>query len=102
MSVPSEADLADLLYKTLEPFEQTPPARRMRVRIKDHGYNVVDERKHFRELQKACRESEEIAQAMRDAGFGEIATMGLIPPTPATGLLVNAFNRLVENHWMKQ
>ncbi len=102
MSVPSESDLADRFFAALEPFEHTPPARRMRVRIKDHGYNVIDERKHFRELQKACRESEEIAQALRDAGFGEIATMGLVPPSPATGLLVNAFNRMVEQHWMKQ
>ena len=99
MDVLTERELSRLMHQILQAHKGQPYYRRLRVRLRDMGKNVTNERKQFLQLQKACRESEELARELREAGMGDIAMMNSIVPDPQVGQLVNAFNAMVELHW---
>ncbi len=99
MDALTEQELARQMYDILERHKGQPHYKRLRVRLRDMGKNVSNERKQLLQLQKACRESEELARELREGGIGEIAMMNTLVPSPELGRLVNAFNRMVEQHW---
>ena len=65
----------------------------------DMGQRHKDEIRQFRQLQKACREDQELARELAEAGLGPVATMNTLRPDEKTGRLVQAFNRMIEDHW---
>jgi hypothetical protein len=99
MDQAAESQLATLLSALIERHAATPPIKRLRLRIRELGDNDRDEVQQFRQLQKACRELPEFAQGLKDAGFGDVATLDPRVPDPKTGALVQAFNRFVEARW---
>ncbi len=99
MDALTEREIARQLYDILQRHKAQPHYKRLRVRLRDLGKNVSDERKQFLQLQKACRESEELARECREAGLGDIAMMNSLMPDAQVGRLVNGFNRMVEGHW---
>ncbi len=99
METLTEHEIARQMYDILQRHKGQPHYKRLRMRLRDLGKNVNDERQQFRQLQKACRESEELAEELRDGGLGEIAMLNTLMPDAAVGQLVNGFNRLVERHW---
>lgn len=98
----TEEEVATALHAALAKFEATPAIKRLRVRLRELGAHVKDETEQLRQLQKACRESPEIAAALRDAGFGDVATRNARQVDAETGALVQGFNRMVETHWVKR
>ncbi len=94
-----EAALAAQLEAVLVQFEAQPIGRRLRVRLRELGDNVRDEVAQFRQLQRACRESPELAAAFVAAGFGDLTTVDPRQPNPVVGAITNAFNRFVEARW---
>lgn len=99
MNVPDEAAVAAMLLEVLAPFESQPVVRRLRVRLRDLGDNARDEGAQFRALQRAVRESPELAKAFSDRGFGDVTLVDPRRPGPVGGALIQAFNRLVETRW---
>lgn len=95
----AEAQLAAFLQSLIEQHADAPPIKRLRVRVRELGPNDRDEVQQFRQLQKACRELPELAQALAAAGYGEVAALDPRRPDPKTGALVQAFNRFVESRW---
>ena len=65
----TEKELAGILLEVLTRFEGEPVITRLRLRLKELGHAVNDERHQFQCLQKACREDEPLAQALLDAGI---------------------------------
>jgi hypothetical protein len=92
-------EVAQRMAAVLAPFADQPVGRKLRLRLRELGDNVLDERKQFRLLQRACQESPPLAAAFETAGFGPVATLDTLRVTPAVGLLVQAFNHVVENLW---
>ena len=94
-----EAALSAHLEAVLVQFESQPIGRRLKVRIQELGANARDEVAQFRQLQRACRESPELAAAFAAAGFGDFSTVDPRQPNPVVGAITNAFNRFVEARW---
>ncbi len=94
-----EKERADQLLAVIEQFADEHVYRRLRIRVKEHGANQIDEVLQFRELQKACRENAELADAIEAAGFGRIVELDTRRVSADTGAMVQVFNRLVEDHW---
>lgn len=99
MDTLNEHEIAQQIYEIIQRHKGQPHYKRLRMRLRELGKNVNDERQQFLQLQKACRESDELAQELRQVGLGDIAMMNTLLPDPAVGQLVNGFNRLVERHW---
>lgn len=99
MQTPDESAIAALLSEVLAPFEAQPVIRKLRVRLRDLGDNSRDEVAQFRQLQRAVKESPELAKAFVDKGFGDITVVDPRRPGAVGGALVQAFNRLVESRW---
>lgn len=99
MHAPDESTIAALLSEVITPFEAQPVIRKLRVRLRDLGDNARDEVAQFRQLQRAVRESPELAKAFSDKGFGDLTAVDPRNPGPLGGAVVQAFNRLVEDRW---
>jgi hypothetical protein len=99
MDQAAEAQLATLLSALIERHAASPAIKRLRLRVRELGDNDRDEVQQFRQLQKACRELPELAQSLKEAGFGDVAALDPRLPDPKTGALVQAFNRFVEASW---
>jgi hypothetical protein len=99
MQPPDESSIAALLSEVITPFEAQPVIRKLRVRLRDLGDNARDEVAQFRQLQRAVRESPELAKAFSDKGFGDLTAVDPRNPGPLGGAVVQAFNRLVEDRW---
>lgn len=99
MERPDEAAVASMLAEILAPFEVQPVVKRLRVRLRELGDNARDETAQFRALQRAVKESPELAKSFRDKGFGDITQVDPRSPGPVGGALIQAFNRLVESRW---
>jgi hypothetical protein len=99
MQPPDESSLAALLSEVITPFEAQPVIRKLRVRLRELGDNARDEVAQFRQLQRAVRESPELAKAFSDKGFGDLTAVDPRNPGPLGGAVVQAFNRLVEERW---
>lgn len=91
-----EGGAADRLRQALSRFAGTPVLRRLAVRVRELGENQLDEAMQLRPLQRACAEEPALAAALREAGFGEVATMDTRHVTAETGALVQAWNRVIE------
>lgn len=94
-----ERKLARMLHDVLEGFDHSHAVRRIRFRLRDMGENQLDEVAQLRLIQRACREEPALSAAFVTAGFPAIEDLPLSPPTPETGKLVQAFNRMVETWW---
>ena len=94
----SDDALTDLLGEILLRNEG-PPLQRLRLRLRELGKKRGDEGQQFRLLQKACRESADLARDLEEAGLGQVALMKPHPPTVNRGRLVQAFNKIVEQRW---
>ena len=99
MDQAAEAQLALFLSALLDRHAAAAPIKRLRLRIRELGDDRADEVQQFRQLQKACRELPELAEALRSAGFGDVAALDPRVPDPKTGALIQAFNRFVEARW---
>lgn len=99
MQSPDESSIAALLAEAIAPFEAEPVIRKLRVRLRELGPNARDEVAQFRHLQRAARESVELAKSLHDKGFGDVTAVDPRNPGPLGGALVQAFNRLVETRW---
>lgn len=95
----NEVQLAQALALILDSFEGTAAHKRLHNRLRDLGSNVRDEVVQFRQLQKAVRESPELRQALEALGYGDLATLDTVRPDERTGLVIQAFNRMVEEQW---
>lgn len=87
---------ATRLAEVLERFDGTPTIRRLVIRVRELGDNVLDEVSQLRPLQKACREDAALAAALGAAGFGDVAALDTRHLTEQGGAVVQAFNRLIE------
>ncbi len=96
---PPAGNLTVLLHDALQRHEGEPFYKRLRVRLREMGSNVLNEQKQFRTLQRACRECPELAEELKEAGLGDIAAMDTLLPDPKTANLIQAFNTMVERHW---
>lgn len=101
MAAMTEEEVATALHAALAQFEATPVIKRLRQRLRDLGGHAKDEIEQFRQLQRACRESPEVAAALRDAGLGDVATRDSRQVDAETGALVQGFNRMIEARWIK-
>jgi hypothetical protein len=99
MQPPDESSIAALLSEVITPFEAQPVIRKLRVRLRELGDNARDEVAQFRQLQRAVRESPELAKSFSDKGFGDLTAVDPRNPGPLGGAVVQAFNRLVEERW---
>ena len=99
MDPAAESQLAAFLQSLIEGHAAAPPIKRLRLRIRELGAGRADEVQQFRQLQKACREHAPFAEALKGAGFGDVASLDPRVPDPKTGTLVQAFNRFIEAHW---
>ncbi|MFN7950605.1 MAG: hypothetical protein U0610_02685 [bacterium] len=90
------------LASVLARFAREPSVMRMKVRVREQGDNQRDEVRQLAELTRACRESPALAQALAEAGLGRLADLDLHAVAPGTGVLVQAFNRLVEQRWEEE
>lgn len=99
MQTPDESSIAALLSEVITPFEAQPVIRKLRVRLRELGDNARDEVAQFRQLQRAVRESPELAKSFSDKGFGDLTAVDPRNPGPLGGAVVQAFNRLVEERW---
>ena len=99
MQPPDESSIAALLSEVITPFEAQPVIRKLRVRLRELGDNARDEVAQFRQLQRAVRESPELAKAFSDKGFGDLTAVDPRNPGPLGGAVVQSFNRLVEDRW---
>lgn len=99
MQTPDESTIAALLSEVITPFEAQPVIRKLRVRLRELGDNARDEVAQFRQLQRAVRESPELAKAFSDKGFGDLTAVDPRNPGRLGGAVVQAFNRLVEDRW---
>jgi len=69
--------------------------RGLKIRIAELGEVQKDEVLQFRQLQRVCRESADLASAFEAAGFGTIVLMNPRSVDSQTGRVVQAFNRYV-------
>lgn len=99
MQPPDESSIAALLSEVITPFEAQPVIRKLRLRLRELGDNARDAVAQFRQLQRAARESPELAKAFSDKGFGDLTAVDPRNPGPLGGAVVQAFNRLVEDRW---
>jgi hypothetical protein len=99
MSPTPEAELALRITQILTRFEPTPIFKRLRVRVRDLGDDQRDEVLQFKQLQRACRESPELLDAFKAAGFGDLTKADARHPDAPTGAVIQAFNRFVEARW---
>lgn len=95
----NEATLADQVAALLARFEPTPIFKRLRLRVRELGDDQRDELLQFKQLQRACRESPELLDAFKAAGFGDLTKADPRAPDAPTGAVVQAFNRFVEARW---
>ncbi len=91
-----------VLDSVLACFAREPSVTRTRLRIRERGDDQLDEVRQLAELVRACRESATLADAFRDAGLDGLADLDLRAVTPRTGVLVQAFNRFVEERWEEE
>ncbi len=94
----SDEALIELLQEVLLRNEG-PPMIRLRMRLRELGKDARDEGQQFRLLQRACRESADLARDLEESGLGKVAQMGPHPPSEKRGRLIQAFNQIVEDHW---
>ena len=99
MEKASKTELATFLAALIERHAAAPPIKRLRMRVRDLGADRHDEVSQFRQLQKACRELPALGDALREAGFGDVALIDARVPDPKTGALVQAFNHFIEARW---
>ena len=98
----SNQELIDRMESVLRSRADTPGVKRLWLRLRDMGENVKDEVRQFYHLQRACRDDEALAQAMRDEGLGDIAAYDRTAADAHMGRLVQAFNQVVENNWSRR
>ena len=91
-----EVETAAAIAAILADHGDDPAVRRLRIHIRELGDNQLDEWSQFRELQKACRQSEALSAAF-EAVYGRIQDLRI--GQPAAGPLVQGFNRLIEEEW---
>ncbi len=96
---PSEGELAQILAEILDAHAAEPAVLRLKIRLRDMGTNLRDEVQQFRQLQRACRECDELHAAFAAAGFGGIPERDPFQVDSATGQLVQAFNLFVDDRW---
>ncbi|HJN76598.1 MAG TPA: hypothetical protein QGF58_21895 [Myxococcota bacterium] len=94
----SEIETAKRIEAILQDHANDPAVRRLHIRVSELGENQTDEWLQFRELQKACRESEALSEAF-EAGFGKLQDLHI--GDPKAGPLVQGFNTLIETSWEK-
>ena len=90
------------LDAVLAQFAGEASVKRMKLRIRERGDDQLDEVRQFAELARACRESAALADAFSDAGLDGLADLDLRAVAPRTGVLIQAFNRLVEECWEEE
>ncbi len=90
------------LDRVLARFADDRGVVRLKLRIRERGDNELDEVRQLAELARACRESPALAQALAAEGLGAIAELDLRTLVPSAGVLVQAFNRLVEERWEEE
>ena len=95
----NEATLAGQVAALLARFEPTPIFKRLRLRVRELGDDQRDELLQFKQLQRACRESPELLDAFKAAGFGDLTKADARSPDAPTGAVIQAFNRFVESRW---
>lgn len=95
MTVPITEGIPEILRR----FESTPPLRRLKVRVRELGANARDEVAQFKLLQRACKESPDLAAAFANAGYGDVTALDLRHLDAATGAMVQAFNKFIEARW---
>ncbi len=94
-----EPPLSDRLHEAIEALRDEPFYRPLRIRLREMKDNVLDEVRQFRQLQKAVRRSPALDAALAELGFEGVAAMSARALTADAGRLVQAFNRLIEEHW---
>lgn len=97
----TEEELAEHLRAALDGAGAWDPVSRRRLA---HRISQIDpgpdrEVHQLRALQQAIRESAPLAKALTAAGLPGIADLDTRRVAPATGALIQAFNRLVESGW---
>lgn len=95
----SEEQVAKRLHEVFAVFDKEPAIRRLRVRLRDLGRNANDEVAQFRLLQKACRESDELAAALGGLDYIGIPEVNPRKPDAKSGELIQGFNRMIEDYW---
>lgn len=73
--------------------------RRLAHRLAEIERDADLEVHQFRALQQAVRESPDLKHALDAAGFPGLADRDTRRVNPETGLLIQAFNRLIEGGW---
>lgn len=73
--------------------------RRLAHRLAEIERDAELEVHQFRALQQAVRESTALRNALDAAGFPGLADRDTRRVNPETGLLIQAFNRLIEGGW---
>lgn len=94
-----EAGLADLLHKLIEGLVEEPFYQPLRLRLKEMGSNHADEVEQFRQLQKAARRSPELVRLAIEAGLPDLTKLNPRAVTSGAGRIVQAFNKMIEDHW---
>jgi len=92
----TENETARAIDRILSDHADDPAVKRLRVRIHELGDNQTDEWEQFRQLQKACRESEALSQAF-ESTLGKLQDLRV--GQPEAGELVQGFNWLIESEW---
>ena len=99
MNESSSGSVVESLHQILQQHSDEPVYKKLRLRLREMGKNVQNEPAQFRVLQRACRESSELAGELTEAGFGEIPAMSTLTPDTPTADLIQAFNAMVERYW---
>lgn len=97
----TEVELAETLRSTLGNVGgwDSVSRRRLAHRLSQIEPGPDREVHQLRALQQAIRESAPLAKALTAAGLPGIADLDTRRVAPATGALIQAFNRLVESGW---
>jgi hypothetical protein len=93
-----EEALADRLHAALEGVSSLSAVRRLRIRMAELDPNSLDEVRQYRQLQRAVREEPALQDALDGLGWPDVAERHPVTD-PSVGPLVQAFNRMIEEHW---
>jgi hypothetical protein len=95
----TKEQLAEVMALIFEGRGDSPAVRRLKLRIRDLGDNAKDEVAQFRQLQKACREDPELAEALAAVKITDLPTRDVVRPDETTGRYIQAFNHMLETRW---
>jgi len=99
MNESTHGSVVETLHQILQQHSDSPAYKRLRIRLREMGKNVQNEPAQFRVLQRACRESSELAAELAEAGLGDLTAMNPLLPDAQTSELIQAFNDMVERYW---